>query len=106
MPENVLRHLPSIDQLLRRDGLRDLITTAGRDAVRDRLREVLAEIRGEIGAKPRTEDRGSRMEDRPKRNDAIFDRRSSPPGLSEEQLSGDTERRFNPRFRRWRRRAR
>jgi predicted component of type VI protein secretion system len=53
MPENVLRHLPSIDQLLRRGGLRDLITTAGRDAVRDRLREVLAEIRGEIGAKPR-----------------------------------------------------
>jgi L-seryl-tRNA(Ser) seleniumtransferase len=48
MPENVLRHLPSIDQLLRRDGLRDLIATAGRDAVRDRLREVLAEIRGEI----------------------------------------------------------
>src|SRR5262245_56389885 len=48
MSENVLRHLPSIDQLLRRDGLRELITTAGRDAVRDRLREVLAEIRQEI----------------------------------------------------------
>ncbi|HKC86043.1 MAG TPA: L-seryl-tRNA(Sec) selenium transferase, partial [Blastocatellia bacterium] len=48
MPENVLRHLPSIDQLLRRDGLKDLIATAGRDAVRDRLREVLAEIRREI----------------------------------------------------------
>ncbi|HZF37514.1 MAG TPA: L-seryl-tRNA(Sec) selenium transferase, partial [Blastocatellia bacterium] len=48
MPENVLRHLPSIDQLLRRDGLRDLISTAGRDAVRDCLREVLAEIRREI----------------------------------------------------------
>jgi L-seryl-tRNA(Ser) seleniumtransferase len=48
MPENVLRHLPSIDQLLRRDGLRDLIVTAGRDAVRDRLREVLAEIRQEV----------------------------------------------------------
>ncbi|HEU0175402.1 MAG TPA: L-seryl-tRNA(Sec) selenium transferase [Blastocatellia bacterium] len=48
MPENALRHLPSIDQLLRRDGLRDLISTAGRDAVRDRLREILAEIRREI----------------------------------------------------------
>jgi L-seryl-tRNA(Ser) seleniumtransferase len=48
MPENVLRHLPSIDQLLRRDGLRDLIVTAGRDTVRDRLREVLAEIRQEV----------------------------------------------------------
>ncbi|HEY6402880.1 MAG TPA: L-seryl-tRNA(Sec) selenium transferase, partial [Blastocatellia bacterium] len=48
MPENVLRHLPSIDQLLRRDGLRDLIATAGRDAVRDRLREILSEIRREI----------------------------------------------------------
>jgi L-seryl-tRNA(Ser) seleniumtransferase len=103
MPENVLRHLPSIDQLLRRDGLRDLITTAGRDAVRDRLREVLAEIRGEIGAKPRTEDRGSRMEDRPKRNDAIFDRRSSTLGLSEEQLAGEIERRLNARFDRRRR---
>jgi L-seryl-tRNA(Ser) seleniumtransferase len=48
MAENVLRHLPSIDQLLRRDGLRDLISAAGRDAVRDRLREVLAEFRLEI----------------------------------------------------------
>lgn len=48
MQENALRHLPSIDQLLRRDGLRDLIVTAGRDAVRDRLREVLAEIRQEV----------------------------------------------------------
>jgi L-seryl-tRNA(Ser) seleniumtransferase len=48
MSENVLRHLPSIDQLLRRDGLRDMISTAGRDTVRDRLREVLAEMRREI----------------------------------------------------------
>ena len=48
MSENALRHLPSIDQLLRRDGLRDLIVTAGRDAVRDRLREVLAEVRQEV----------------------------------------------------------
>lgn len=48
MPENVLRHLPSIDNLLRRDGLRDLISTAGRDVVRDRLREVLAEMRREL----------------------------------------------------------
>ncbi len=51
MPENVLRHLPSIDQLLRRDGLRVLIAEAGRDAVRDRLREVIADLRQEmIGA--------------------------------------------------------
>ncbi|MBO0857784.1 MAG: L-seryl-tRNA(Sec) selenium transferase [Chloracidobacterium sp.] len=48
MAENVLRHLPSIDQLLRRDGLRVLISTSGRDAVRDGLREVLAEFRREI----------------------------------------------------------
>src|SRR5215813_12158438 len=81
-PKNVLRHLPSIDQLLRRDGLRDLIATAGRDTVRDRLREVLAEIRGEIGAKPGTEDRGSRTEDRLKRNDATLYPRSSILGLS------------------------
>src|SRR5262245_48394519 len=98
MPENVLRHLPSIDQLLRRDGLRDLITTAGRDAVRDRLREVLAEIRGEVGAKPRIEDRGSRIEDRLKRNDAIVDLRSAVLGLSEEELAGEIERRVNARF--------
>src|SRR6266540_1856385 len=103
MPENVLRHLPSIDQLLRRDGLRDLITTAGRDAVRDRLREVLAEIRGEIVNKPGIEDRGTRMEDRLKRNDAIFDPRSSILGLSEEELAGEIERRLNARFNRRRR---
>src|SRR6266508_3248027 len=103
MPENVLRHLPSIDQLLRRDGLRDLITTAGRDAVRDRLREVLAELRGEIVNKPGIEDRGTRMEDRLKRNDAIFDPRSSILGLSEEELAGEIERRLNARFDRRRR---
>jgi L-seryl-tRNA(Ser) seleniumtransferase len=48
MPENVLRHLPSIDQLLRRDGLQGLIAEAGRDRVRDRLREVIAKLRREI----------------------------------------------------------
>src|SRR5215470_8739969 len=105
MPENVLRHLPSIDQLLRRDGLRDLITTAGRDAVRDRLREVLAEIRWEIVNKPRIEDRGPRIEDRLKRNDAIFEPRSTVIGLSEEELAGEIERRLNARFD-WRRRSR
>jgi L-seryl-tRNA(Ser) seleniumtransferase len=47
-PEKVLRHLPSIDQLLRYAGLQDLIVREGRDVVRDRLREVLAEIRREI----------------------------------------------------------
>src|SRR5262245_61357961 len=103
MPENVLRHLPSIDQLLRRDGLRDLISTAGRDAVRDRLREVLAEIRGEIGAKPRIEDGGSKIEDRLKRNDAIVNRRPAALDLSEEDLAGEIERRLNARFDRRRR---
>ncbi len=48
MPENVLRQLPSIDQLLRRDGLQSVIAEAGRDAVRDRLREIIAELRQEI----------------------------------------------------------
>jgi L-seryl-tRNA(Ser) seleniumtransferase len=48
MPKNVLRQLPSIDQLLRRDGLQTVIAEAGRDAVRDRLREVIAELRREI----------------------------------------------------------
>jgi L-seryl-tRNA(Ser) seleniumtransferase len=48
MPENVLRHLPSIDQLLRRGRLQGLIARAGRDTVRDRLREVLDELRQEI----------------------------------------------------------
>src|SRR5499427_4319891 len=110
MPENVLRHLPSIDLLLRRDGLRDLITTAGRDAVRDRLREVLAEIRGEVASKSRVEDRRSKIEDRPVRNDSILDPRSSilhPPSsilaLSEEELAGEIERRLNARFDRRRR---
>ncbi|MGH9801707.1 MAG: L-seryl-tRNA(Sec) selenium transferase [Blastocatellia bacterium] len=44
----VLRNLPSIDQLLRRDRLQSLITTLGRDTVRDRLREVLEEFRQEL----------------------------------------------------------
>ncbi len=48
MKENVLRHLPSIDQLLRRESLQILIAEAGRDTVRDRLRDVIAELRLEI----------------------------------------------------------
>jgi L-seryl-tRNA(Ser) seleniumtransferase len=48
MSENLLRHLPSIDQLLRRDGLQNLIAAAGRDTVRDQLREVIADLRREI----------------------------------------------------------
>ena len=75
MPENVLRHLPSIDQLLRRDGLRDLIATAGRDAVRDRLREVLAEIRQEV----------------------VNANGAAAPADSE-KLAGEIERRLNSRF--------
>jgi L-seryl-tRNA(Ser) seleniumtransferase len=48
MPENVLRNLPSIDQLLRRDSLQGLIAQAGRDVVRDHLRAVIDELRREI----------------------------------------------------------
>src|SRR5262245_59777656 len=76
MAENVLRHLPSIDSLLRRDGLRDLISTAGRDAVRDRLREVLAEMRREI---------------------VIANGAAKPPADSEE-IAGEIENRLNARF--------
>ena len=80
MSEKVLRHLPSIDQLLRRDGLRDLIATAGRDAVRDRLREVLAEIREEIV----------------KANGAVGQTPIRP--TTSEEFSGEIERRLNARF--------
>jgi L-seryl-tRNA(Ser) seleniumtransferase len=76
MPENVLRHLPSIDQLLRRDGLRDLIATAGRYAVRDRLREVLAEIRREI----------------------VNTNGATEAPADSEKLAGEIERRLNARF--------
>ncbi len=48
MPENVLRRLPSIDRLLRRQSLQSLIAEAGRGRVRERLREVMTELREEI----------------------------------------------------------
>jgi L-seryl-tRNA(Ser) seleniumtransferase len=80
MSENVLRHLPSIDQLLRRDGLRDLIATAGRDAVRDRLREVLAEIREEIV----------------NANGAV--RQTAIRSTTSEEFAGEIELRLNARF--------
>lgn len=48
MSTSVLRNLPSIDQLLRRDGVQPLIVSAGRDAVRDRLRDVLEDFRREL----------------------------------------------------------
>jgi L-seryl-tRNA(Ser) seleniumtransferase len=76
MSENVLRHLPSIDQLLRRDGLRDLIVTAGRDAVRDRLREVLAEIRQEV----------------------VNANGAAAVQANSEKLAGEIERRLNMKF--------
>lgn len=44
----ILRNLPSIDQLLRRDALQPLIAAAGREVVRDRLREVLEEFRHDL----------------------------------------------------------
>jgi len=98
IPENVLRHLPSIDQLLRRDGLQELIATAGRETVRDRLREVIADLRQEIVNKPRIEDRRSRIEDRLTHGDAIFNLQSSILGLSEEELASEIERRLNEQF--------
>lgn len=48
MPENTLRHLPSIDLLLRRAALQRLSAEAGRETVRDRLREVLDELRRDL----------------------------------------------------------
>lgn len=48
MSAPLLRNLPSIDQLLRRESLQALIAESGRDVVRDRLREVLDEFRQEI----------------------------------------------------------
>ncbi len=48
MNENALRHLPSIDQLLRRESLREKIDEDGRETVRDRLRKVVEELRDEI----------------------------------------------------------
>ncbi|MBL8190701.1 MAG: L-seryl-tRNA(Sec) selenium transferase [Acidobacteria bacterium] len=48
MSATILRNLPSIDQLLRRDALQPLIDSAGREMVRDRLREVLEEFRREL----------------------------------------------------------
>src|SRR5262245_5206087 len=76
MQENVLRRLPSIDQLLRRDGLRDLIATAGRDAVRDRLREVLAELRREV----------------------VNANGAAAAHADSEKLAGEIERRLNVKF--------
>src|SRR5262245_59836167 len=74
--ENVLRHLPSIDQLLRRGGLRDLIAVAGRDTVRDRLREVIAEIRREI----------------------VDTNGAASASADSEKLTSEIERRLNARF--------
>jgi len=48
MNENALRLLPSIDQLLRRESLRETIDAAGRETVRDRLRDVIEELRRDI----------------------------------------------------------
>ncbi|MDX2043656.1 MAG: L-seryl-tRNA(Sec) selenium transferase, partial [Acidobacteriota bacterium] len=48
MSTTLLRNLPSIDQLLRREALQSFIAAAGRDTVRDRLRDVLEEFRREL----------------------------------------------------------
>lgn len=81
MSENALRHLPSIDQLLRRDGLQELISVAGRDTVRDRLREVIAEFRMEIIHK---------------NEDGVNS--GAPAQADSESLAGEIERRLNARF--------
>jgi L-seryl-tRNA(Ser) seleniumtransferase len=52
MSASILRHLPSIDALLRRESLRDLTVRIGREAVRNRLREVLTQLRNELGSTP------------------------------------------------------
>ncbi len=91
MPENVLRHLPSIDQLLRRDSLRDLIATAGRDAVRDRLREVIAEIRREI---IHTNGFGKNG----KGKNGAGANGAAPAPADSERLAGEIEKRLNTRF--------
>ncbi|MGA1367310.1 MAG: L-seryl-tRNA(Sec) selenium transferase [Blastocatellia bacterium] len=43
--QEILRALPSVDQLLRLPALEEAIGRSGRDQVRDRLREVLADLR-------------------------------------------------------------
>jgi len=48
MINNRLRNLPSIDHLLHRAGLQNLIAAAGRETVRGSLRQVIAELRREI----------------------------------------------------------
>jgi L-seryl-tRNA(Ser) seleniumtransferase len=48
MADSNLRKLPSIDQLLHREGLQIHIAENGRDAVRDALREALSALRMEI----------------------------------------------------------
>jgi L-seryl-tRNA(Ser) seleniumtransferase len=52
MAASILRHLPSIDALLRRESLQDLAARIGREAVRNRLREVLTQLRNELGSAP------------------------------------------------------
>jgi L-seryl-tRNA(Ser) seleniumtransferase len=52
MSDAPLRRLPSIDALLRSEGLQLLIEASGRVAVRDRLREVLVELRHEAKSAP------------------------------------------------------
>ncbi len=62
--------------MLRRDGLQELISVAGRDTVRDRLREVIAEFRHEI----------------------VSANGGAPGQADSESLAGEIERRLNERF--------
>ncbi len=50
MTQARLRHIPSIDSLLRRESIQALIVSQGRAAVRDRLREILSDLRREMNA--------------------------------------------------------
>lgn len=75
----ILRHLPSIDLLLNRDGLQSLITQAGRETVRDHLRDVLETFRDEL----RTSDPAS------------FKNNGDDPG---EKLAQEIEQRLHQKF--------
>ncbi len=48
MSTTALRNLPSIDQLLKREGIQSLISSTGRETVRNHLREILDEFRLEL----------------------------------------------------------
>jgi len=80
-PEQKLRSLPSVDVLLKREGLQSLIVAQGRDAVRDRLREALDEMRAEFRQEFTTPNNPS-----------------NHAAVNAEDLAIEAERRLNQRF--------